>query len=312
MSTAATVSAPAVFPAPEPPEPGEAAELAVVIPAFNERDGIASTIQQVRAACNGELGSSTEIIVVDDGSTDGTADVAETAGARVIRLPANRGYGAALRVGIRATSAEYVAIIDGDGTYPAEAIPRLLALATKFDMVVGARDPGHSNMSLARRPAKWFLTKLAGYLACQKIPDLNSGLRLMRRSVLERFMPILPTGFSFTTTITLALLCTNHRVHYEPINYHARIGSSKVRAYHFLTFVILVLRTVMLFNPLRVFGPLGGLLCTAGAAHLIYDLTQRSVSVSAVLILLTAILVWCLGFIADMIARLMYHLHRAT
>jgi glycosyltransferase involved in cell wall biosynthesis len=308
MATGPGITTPVIYPEPASAGLGEAAELAVIIPAYNERNGIGSTLQQVRAALDAEMGGTAEIIVVDDGSSDGTAEEAEIAGARVIRLATNRGYGAALKVGIQASSAEYVAILDADGTYPAEVLPRLFTLAAKADMVVGARDPGHANMSLARRPAKWFLTKLASYLAGQRIPDLNSGLRVMRRSVLERYMPILPMGFSFTTTITLALLCTHHRVHYEPITYRARIGSSKVHALHFITFVILVLRTVMLFNPLRVFLPLGALLFAAGLAHLVYDLTQWSVSVSAVLILLTAIVVWSLGFVADMIARSMVHL----
>lgn len=281
-------------------------DLAVVIPAFNERHGIGLTIERLRAALASEP-YSLEIIVVDDGSTDGTADEAEAHGVRVLRLPANGGYGAALKAGIAATASEYVAIIDADGTYPAEALPAMMAQAVDADMVVGARPANSAGIPLVRRPAKWVLTKLASYLAGRKIPDLNSGLRVMRRSVLQRFLPILPSGFSFTTTITLSMLCTGKRVVYQPIKYAQRIGSSKIRPVDFVNFLFLVLRTVVLFNPLKVFLPLGSLLFLVGVGKLIYDLFLWNLSETAVLGILAAIVIWSLGLLADMIARLQLH-----
>jgi len=251
-----------------------------------------------------------DVVVVDDGSSDGTAAQAEAAGARVLRLDANGGYGNALKAGIADTTSEHVVIIDADGTYPEEAILWLLARAGEADMVVGARAPNDVNIPLTRRWAKRFLTWLASYLAGRQIPDLNSGLRLLRRPVLERFLPLLPAGFSFTTTITLALLCTNHRVVYEPICYRPRIGPSKVRAFHFAAFLLLVVRTVLLFNPLKVFWPLGALLFAGGLGLLACDVWSRHLSGSAVLSLVAAVLVWSLGFFADMISRLLLHLYR--
>jgi glycosyltransferase involved in cell wall biosynthesis len=284
-------------------EQGQAIDLTIVIPAFNERHGIRKTIEQVRQALAGEP-YTTEIIVVDDGSTDGTAAEAQACDVRVLRQPTNFGYGAALKAGIGATSSEYVLIIDADGTYPADAIPDLMAQAVGADMVVGARKINNNNIPMVRKPAKWFLNKLASFLTGRHIPDINSGLRVMRRSALNRFLPILPNGFSFTSTITLAMLSTNHHVIYRPIEYHARVGSSKIRPTHFLDFVILVLRTVVLFNPLKVFLPLGTLLCLIGVLKLIQDIVRWNLSETAVLAFLAAIIVWSLGLMADMMSRL--------
>ncbi len=296
-----------LLPRSEEKAPAGECDLTVVIPAFNERQGIGQTIVQVKAALAGEPYAS-EILVVDDGSTDGTAQEAETYGVRVLRLPANGGYGAALKAGIAASASEHIAIIDADGTYPAEVLPELMSHMHQADMVVGARPGNHRHISLLRRPAKWFLNRLAGFLAGQKIPDVNSGMRIMRRSVLRRFLPILPSGFSFTTTITLAMLCTQQRVVYRPIDYRPRLGSSKLRPTHFTAFLVLVLRTVVLFNPLKVFMPLGTLLFLLGIGKLIHDLFIMNLSETAVLCLLTGVIIWALGLLADMIARL--HLYR--
>jgi len=284
-------------------------DIAVVIPAFNEKNGVGPTVDRVRAALAGTA-LTFEIVVVDDGSTDGTGDQAEEHGGRVIRLPENRGYGAALKAGIVQTLSEYVLITDADGTYPPEAIPALLARMKDADMSVGARASDDTSIARARRPAKKALSLLASYLAGRRIPDLNSGLRVMRRSVLMEFLHILPSGFSFTTTITLALLCNNHVVDYVPIACAPRVGSSKLRAKEFTAFIMLVLRTVVLFNPLKVFLPLGTALFLIGAVKFIYDLFLWNLSESAVMAFLAAIIVWSVGLLADMIARVQLNLRR--
>jgi glycosyltransferase involved in cell wall biosynthesis len=278
-------------------------DVAVVIPAFNEVDGVGPTIDRVRDSLL-RTPFSFEIIVVDDGSTDRTADVAETHGARVVRLPTNRGYGAALKAGILRSRSELVMITDADGTYPPESMPLLLARAASADMVVGARSLTDTSIPQVRRPAKLFLGWLASYLAGQRIPDLNSGLRVIRRSPLLQFLHILPSGFSFTTTITLALLCTQHMVVYEPIACAPRVGASKLRAKEFSAFIMLVLRTVVLFNPLRVFLPLGTVLFLVGSVKFVYDVFLQNLSETAVMALLAAIIVWSVGLLADMIARI--------
>ncbi len=284
------------------PQAVPATELAVIIPAYNEEAGIGQTVNELRAAMAG-IPWRAELVVVDDGSSDGTAAVAEGLGVRVIRLPDNEGYGAAIKAGIRAVPAELFAIIDADGTYPPTALAKLLHAMSDADMVVGARDIHSRNISFFRRPAKWFLNWLAGYLAGRRIPDVNSGLRVMRGSAVRQFLPLLPSGFSFTTTITLSMLCTGHRVHYLPIEYRARIGHSKIRPTHFTAFLILVLRTVMLFNPLKVFLPLGGLVFLIGLGKLVQDLVLKNLSETAVMAFLSALVIWSLGLLADMVSR---------
>jgi len=245
-----------------------------------------------------------EIIVVDDGSSDNTAAEADASGARVLRRPRNRGYGAALRLGISRAAHDWILITDADGTYPVEAIPELLARADDNEMVVGARLGASVHIPWVRRPAKWFLNKLSSYLAGQHLPDINSGLRLMRKSLVERYEFLLPDGFSFTTTITLASACNGHAFEYVPINYHARLGSSKIRPRHAYDFTILILRTIVFFNPLKVFIPLGALLALAGVAKTVYDITRDNLSESAVLGIIGAMVVWAVGLLADQNMRI--------
>ncbi|MDX2238686.1 MAG: glycosyltransferase family 2 protein [Hyphomonadaceae bacterium] len=278
-------------------------DLSVVIPAFNEEGAVRATVESVRRALD-PLGLAYDIIVVNDGSTDATLAQARASGATVIDQPVNLGYGAALKAGIRAGQSDFVAILDADGTYPPDALPRMLEIARHADMVVGDRGAAMNNVPMIRRPAKWVLNSLADFLADRHIPDLNSGLRVFRRSELTPFLRLLPDGFSFTTTITLCMICSNLRVHYMPIAYGRRVGQSKIRAKHFFTFILLLLRIVMLFQPLRIFLPLGAILFALGFVKLLYDLTLLNVSETAIFGFLAALIIWSLGLIADMIARL--------
>ncbi len=278
-------------------------DLSVVIPAYNEEMAIDQTVAQINAVLSGLL-ISYEVVVVDDGSTDRTAERAETTDARVIRCEENGGYGSALKHGIATGDSEFIAILDADGTYPASSLPGMLEAIDNADMVVGARGGNMANVPLIRRPAKFILNGLANYLVQKKIPDLNSGLRVFRRDALTRFIPLLPKGFSFTTTITLCMICSDLRVVYVPIEYGRRIGRSKIRFTDFFNFILLIFRAIMLFNPLRIFLPLGLALFLLGIAKLAYDIIIGNLSETAVLGLLAAIMIWSLGLIADMLARL--------
>lgn len=278
--------------------------VSVVVPAYNEEHTIGRQIEAIERVMT-ETARPYELIVVDDGSTDSTAREAEQRGARLIRLPHNRGYGAALKAGIAAAQNEWIVITDADGTYPCEAIPPMLERAPDYDMVVGARLGENVHIPVFRRPAKWFLGVLASYLAEQPIPDLNSGLRVMKKSLVRKYWHLLPVGFSFTTTITLALLCNHYRVHFHPIDYHKRGGQSKIRVRHAYDFLLLILRTVIYFNPLRVFLPLGALVFFPGLGKFIYDVVVlRNITDSAVMGLLGGVIVWSVGLLADQMSRL--------
>jgi glycosyltransferase involved in cell wall biosynthesis len=278
-------------------------DLAVILPAFNESGGIEDTLRRIRDVLATFPGT-TEVIVVDDGSTDGTGALAAAAGVRVITHPWNRGYGAALKTGILGTTAPAIMIMDADCTYPPDAIPRLYGKLDGADMVVGSRLLTSRGVAWIRRPGKWILNRFASYLVNRRIPDLNSGQRVMKRETVLRYMHLCPSGFSFTSTITLAMLANGHNVIYEPIDYLKRAGRSKVRASHFASFILLVVRAMVLFNPLKVFLPVGALAFLAGIAKLIQDIYLWNLSETAVMAFLSAMTIWAVGLLADMISRL--------
>ncbi len=278
--------------------------ISIVIPAYNEEGGIVPSLKDVCEIMNSSS-LTHEIIVVNDGSTDKTAEIAAgVKGVRVIDLPENRGYGAALKAGIRSAKYDVIVITDADGTYPANRIPDLVESLGNYDMVVGARIGKNVTIPNIRKPAKWALRVLSAYLAGRPIPDLNSGLRVMKKDLVMRFEHLLPAGFSFTTTITLASLCTQSLVKYVPIDYHARIGDSKIKATHAFDFLLLIIRTIVYFNPLKIFLPMGGAFFLLGISKFAYDLTIGNFSETALLGFITAVLLWCVGLLSDQIAKI--------
>ena len=279
--------------------------VSVVIPAYNEEGSVRSVVAEIEEILL-QHKITPEIIVVDDGSKDKTAQSAAEAGARVLRHRSNRGYGAALKTGIASASREYVVITDADGTYPARHIPQLLAELKRSDMVVGARVGGSVKVPLIRRPAKSVLNILANYMTRAKIPDLNSGLRAFRRDMVMQYFPILPDQFSWTTTITLAMHCDKYAVSYLPIDYLPRRGKSKIVPWDAGSFFILILRTVMLFRPLRVFFPIVLMALAVGLTKMAIDLShQPNISASAQLALMSALLILLIGMLGDAIATRM-------
>jgi glycosyltransferase involved in cell wall biosynthesis len=295
---------------PDPKQRITARGVTIVVPAYNEQDGIEGVISRLDAL---KLSVPVEILVVDDGSTDGTAQVLEKMKAKFPKLRlekhlANRGYGAALKTGFARASHEVVVITDGDGTYPENKIEELLArIDDGADMAVGSRTGADVNIPLVRRPAKAFLRRLASFLAGTPIPDLNSGLRAIRRELVLAYRPILPSGFSFTTTITLAALTNDHRVDYVPISYAKRAGLSKIRPIRdTLGFTALILRTVMYFNPLKVFVPLAVLIGLGLAASVYYDcwvITPANLSDKTVILFIAFLHVLAVGTLADLVEK---------
>jgi glycosyltransferase involved in cell wall biosynthesis len=277
--------------------------VSVVMPAYNEAQMVGLQIERVRQVMD-RTNCPYELIVVDDGSTDGTASVVREHAVQLIEKKYNRGYGAALKTGIAAAKYDWVLIIDADGTYPAESIPDLLRALPEYDMVVAARTGKHVHIPLVRRPMKWVLGRLANYLAGHPIPDLNSGLRVFRKSLAEKFEHLLPSGFSFTSTITMSLLLNDYHVLYLPIDYHKRLGFSKVRALHVYDFLLVILRTAIYFNPLRFFLPLGALFFVAGLTKVAFDFMRWTFSPSATVLLLGAMIIWAVGLLSDQLSRI--------
>jgi glycosyltransferase involved in cell wall biosynthesis len=280
--------------------------VSLIIPACDEEQSIGSVLEGVASALDAE-GIEYELIVVNDGSRDATSrEASSRSGVRVIDLDINMGYGAAIKHGLKECRHELVAITDADGTYPPEALPALVRAMDEADMVVGARTGTDVAMPLLRRPPKWMLTKLANYLASTNIPDLNSGMRVMRKSVLERFLNILPQGFSFTTTITLAMLSNNYRVSFRPIDYRVRTGTSKIRPVaDTMGFVMTIIRTVMYFNPLKIFLPMSAALFLIGLAALFFSafVLHRVWDVTVIVLISLAIQVAVIGLLADLIDK---------
>ncbi len=289
-------SAPATPPA-TPPEASEGRSgLSIVIPALDE----AGAISDVVADClrvGQRLDREVEVLVVDDGSTDGTGDLAERAGATVLRHPKPGGYGHALKTGIRAARLPLVATLDADGTYPVERLEDLTETAERFDMVVGARQGPNLHRSGLPRPVRALFVWLVGFVTGTRVPDPNSGLRVFRREVALPVLDRLPRAFSFSTTLTLVLILEGRFVHHEPIEYRARIGRSKVRVFRDALRVGQTLVEVILgHNPLKLFllvafAPLFlGLLLvlTAGRAGLL----------EAVILLATSLVIFALGMLS--------------
>jgi glycosyltransferase involved in cell wall biosynthesis len=278
--------------------------LSVVIPAYNEEQGIHpvldSLVQDLAA-----LDVPYEILVVDDGSQDNTARIIrEHSHVRLVTHERNRGYGAALKTGIRFATYDLICITDADGTYPNERIPELLARLHEHhsDMVVGARTGEHVRIPLVRRPAKWFIARMASFVAGEPIPDINSGLRLFRRGSVLPFWNVLPAGFSFTTTITLCMLTNDYLVNYMPIDYHARAGKSKIKPIRDTwNFIKLILRMALYFAPLKIFLPISLLLFALAVGWGFYSafVIGRLADLTTSIIAMTAVQVGIFGLLAE-------------
>jgi glycosyltransferase involved in cell wall biosynthesis len=279
--------------------------FSVAIPVYNEEKGIAATVSHLQEHLK-PLKCVYEIIVINDGSTDKTGQILRTFGdIRIIEHPKNRGYGAALKTGIRQAKYPLVVITDGDGTYPNEKIPQLVALCQNADMVVGARIGSQVYYSNFRKIPKWFLVRFAEWITNSHIPDLNSGLRVFHKRVVERFLNILPDTFSFTTTITVAMLTNNYVIHYEPINYYHRQGKSKIKPIRdTLRFVQIIIRTGMYFAPLKIFLPIAGVFFAGFLLTLFQDIFVREDLTERTLILLIAATqMGMFALLADMIDK---------
>lgn len=275
-------------------------DVTVIIPAYNEEEGIADVITQLKG-----LGGNYAIVVVDDGSTDNTYKLASETGVKVIRHPYNKGYGATLKTGIRNAEADIILFMDADGQHKPDDIKKLIPHIGEYDMVVGARTK-KSKISLLRRPGKKILSIIANYLAGMKIPDLNSGFRAIKINVAQEFMHILPNSFSFSTTITLALITSGYSVKYVPIETPWRVGKSKIKPFRDgFRFILMIIRTVSLFNPLKIFLPVSLLLFLSGVSYLINEvLFYENISDTSILLIVSSLIIFFFGILSDQVSAL--------
>ena len=278
----------------------EPSDTSVVIPAFNEASGIAGVVEGVR-----EAGPWHEILVIDDGSTDDTAERARAAGARVVRQPYNKGLGAAIKRGIRTADGTHVLIMDGDGQHRPEDARRLVARLGEYDLVVGAR-PAATQATSGRRLGNALLNELASRLTAHPVADLTSGFRAARTELLREFVHMLPNGFSSAATITLAAIKAGYSITFEPTAARQRQGSSKIRfARDGFKFWLILLRVVTIYSPLRIFVPISLLLLAGGLGYSLWTIvTETNVTDTAAMLIMLSVLVFLIGLVSDQIATL--------
>jgi glycosyltransferase involved in cell wall biosynthesis len=282
-------------------------DVSIILPVYNEVGHITEEVARIQESM-GLSGLSYEVIVIDDGSTDGTGESLEDMpGIRLIRFAQNRGSGSSRKYGTLLAKGEVVVWSDADMSYPNDKIPELVAELDGWDQVVGARTSEEGTVKLLRKPAKWLIRKLASYLTAVKIPDLNSGFRAMRREVAEQFVYLLPRGFSCVTTITMAFLSNGYSVKYVPIEYATRAGTSKFHWWRDTRLYLLqVMRMVLLYSPLKIFMPPAVFLGLVGAGKLVFDLVQKDfrVATNTLVVLGVAITFAVLGMLADLLVQL--------
>jgi glycosyltransferase involved in cell wall biosynthesis len=272
-------------------------DVSVVIPAYNEEEGIAGVVERLRACAPWR-----ELLVVDDGSSDRTAERAEAAGARVLRHPYNKGNGAAVKTGIRAARGEVVLLIDADGQHDPEEALKLVASVGHHDMVIGAR--AARDQRAARALGNWVFRRLASWLTGRPIPDLTSGFRAARREPLLEVLPLLPNGFSYPTTSCLAFLKAGYNVAFEPVRARARLGRSKIRPLRDgVRFLLIILKIVTLYSPLKVFFPIAAASFVLGAAYGAWNVyVHGKIPMGSALLIQLAVVVFLFGLISEQIA----------
>ena len=283
--------------------------LSIIVPVFNE----AGTIKNVVVNLKNELGFldlvNFEIIIINDASTDNTAQIlSQIENIRIITHPYNKGYGAALKTGAREARYDWLMFYDADGQHKPEYIKKILPHLENYDLVAGER-VGYQG-PLIRQPGKKLVHWLAFYLFKQKINDVNCGLRFVKKNEFLKFAHILPNGFSISTTTVFAFLKEKLNVKFVPVEINKRAGGkSMVKPNQAAVYFMLIFRLVMLFSPLRIFLPVSAFFFLVGFACLIYDLTVMNISEGTIFILITSILIFLFGLMADQIAALRRELH---
>lgn len=280
-----------------------AVRLSIVMPAKNEAGAIEDLVSRARAAQ-----PDAEIIVVDDGSEDDTGDIARRAGATVLRHPVSLGNGAAVKAGARAARGELIAFMDADGQHAPEDIAKLIErIDSGFDMAIGARHSrGHANVG--RLFANGLYNEIASKMSGQRILDLTSGFRVVRAELFKRFLYMLPNGFSYPTTITMAFLRSGYPIDFVRIEVTKRIGKSHIRPLRDgLRFFVIIFKIATLYSPLKIFVPTSGLFFVTGMTYYAYTFaTMGRFTNMSMLILSASVIIFLIGLISEQITALTY------
>lgn len=278
-------------------------KLSIILPAKNEEQAVSSVVKSIKA-----LFVEAEVIIVDDGSTDQTAAFSETAGAKVVPHSYSKGNGAAIKSGARAAMGDIIVFMDADGQHDPADIPRLLAkLSEGYDMVVGARQPG-SQASFGRGLANGFYNRLATYMTGHRVEDLTSGFRAVRADKFREFLYLLPNGFSYPTTSTMAFFRAGYSVAYEPIHAAKRIGKSHIKPLQDgMRFLLIIFKIGTLYSPLKLFAPIAALAFVLASLWYGYTLgTEGRFTNMSALLYTGSVMIFLMGLISEQITALMY------
>lgn len=274
-------------------------QYSIVIPSFNEAGGIGRVIEELLDLKRSHHAREFEIIVVNDCSKDDTAHVVQKYPVTLISNVQNSGYGYSLKRGIASAQYDAIIILDADGTYPVSELPKLMDMYEQgFDMVVGARHGKYYHGTPMKRVARFFFRVLSEFVTGRSIPDINSGLRVFKREYAVRFFHTLSSGFSFTTTITLAFMLNSFSVMYTPVEYHKRKGDSKVRYFRdTLRSAQIIIEAIIYYNPLKIYMLSAGVVLCAGILSAL--ISSYSLLLAALLFatVATSMLIVSLGFI---------------
>jgi glycosyltransferase involved in cell wall biosynthesis len=277
--------------------------LSIILPAKNEAKGLGSTLPKLK-----DLYPNAEILVVNDGSSDATLEICDQYGVKVISHPYSMGNGAAIKTGARNASGDLLAFMDADGQHDPEALRALLSELDKgFEMVVGARLP-HTHASRFRLVANSFYNRFASWVSGHNIQDLTSGFRVAKAERFREFLYILPNGFSYPTSITMAFLRSGYPVAYVPIEAEQRIGKSHIRPLHDgVRFLLIIFRIGTLYSPLKIFLPFSAFFFAVGTGYYLFTyITQGRFTNMSALLLITSILIFLIGLVSEQITTLLY------